>query len=256
MKKVKRAGSGSLTRRRKRITKECPSGQPSFTSEPQGPKMAVSTIFIHFRAGHPRSDHDAEDGVTKRGRQTLRPTETWILSKSSRFEILTPATTKKSLRLRTRPSAVRTMTTKSYRPRTKSSGTRDVLRHVREVLRHVRGDARRAPARERGAPARKVLRHKRGVPAHGVLRHAREVLRHARGDARRAPARERGAPARKVFRHMGCFGTREVLRHARCSGTGSGAPARDVLRSAQERRRVMRQRRDHGRLRNGRDSGV
>ena len=63
-----------------------------------------------------------------------------------------------------------------------------------------------------------------------------------------------------------CFSTRDVLRHTRrasaretCSGT------RDVLRH--ERRapthetcfgtqKATRQRRDHGRLRNGRDSGV
>ena len=133
----------------------------------------------------------------KRGRQTLRPTETWILSKSSRFEILTPATTKKSLRLRRGAPA-----------RERGAPTREVLRHARKVLRHARG----APAHERcsgtqGAPAREVLRH-----AREVLRHARKVLRHARG-----------ALAREVLRRgKRCSGTREVFRPEMCSGTRDG----------------------------------
>ena len=114
-----------------------------------------------------------------------RPTETWILSKSSRFEILTPATTKKSLRLRRGAPA-------------------------RKVLRHARCSG------ARGAPAREVHRHPGGASARERCIGTGEVHRHGRG----ASARERcfstqGAPAREaVLRHAMCF-----LRHKRDGGS-------------------------------------
>ena len=135
--------------------------------------MAVSTISIrNFRAGHPRSDYDAEDGVTKRRRQTLRPTETWILSKPPR--IFTPAMTTE-LPTADQELHMQTATERGFGTRETCSGTAtgDVQP---KVLRH----AKRCSGTATGDVQPKVLRHAKRCSGTATGDVQPKVLRHAK----------------------------------------------------------------------------